>query len=647
MANIKLNRLSIESFKGLKQFEFSPYGENAVIKAENGIGKTIVYDAFLWMLFDKDSNGRKAFEVRPLDRHNQPIKELVVSVEAGIEIDGIRHIFRKEQQEKLIKGQFKGYETLCWVDEVPKKVGEYQEYISEIVSEDTFKILTDLNYFNAKFKWTERRKVLLDIAGQIGTPDGFENLMAALNNRTVEKYKQVLSEQKKRHIKERDEINPRIDEILRGLEHPDIDVENLQSRRSELIDQKAGLITQQKELYSQESQRQKQIEHINSLKSKRIRREAEIKSDMTSVQNLLNEKSRTIQALSEISQKVVSAKHDATLIDFQINGKVSELRRLQGELDSYRSELKKAEAATLLTKCYACGQNLPKDSIEKNEAGRAAKIQQIEKDCKAVQKIIEKCSSEQSEYQEAKKEKQKTIDNLEAEYYAAKKVADVRIDEIHEAINNRITSPPEQDEAWQKLTAEIEQAESELGQPVSEQLEDIETQKEALQSEINFYNETLAQADRLEKDKARVKELEQQEKDLAQKIADVEKQLAEIKAYDQAYSELIESAVNGKFKYVKFKLFKYWINGDCEDCCEATYNGVPYNDLSTGQQTLTGIDIINVLSEHYGVIVPLFMDHLEALTFPIEANSQTIGLCAVKGVKKLTVEIENKVKAVA
>jgi predicted ATP-dependent endonuclease of OLD family len=34
--NIKLNRLKIENFKGIKSFEVELDGENACIKAENG-----------------------------------------------------------------------------------------------------------------------------------------------------------------------------------------------------------------------------------------------------------------------------------------------------------------------------------------------------------------------------------------------------------------------------------------------------------------------------------------------------------------------------------------------------------------------------------------------------------------------------------
>ena len=84
---------------------------------------------------------------------------------------------------------------------MPKKVGEFQDYITELIPEENFKLLTDLHFFNSKLHWKDRRLFLLDIAGKIETPKGFDELLAALNGRTVEEYKTVLAGQKKRHTK--------------------------------------------------------------------------------------------------------------------------------------------------------------------------------------------------------------------------------------------------------------------------------------------------------------------------------------------------------------------------------------------------------------------------------------------------------------
>jgi len=546
--DLKLKRINIGHFKGISSFGMTLKGDSAVITAANGVGKTTVYDAFLWLLFGKDSTGRKEFELRTLDRHNQPIKGLVLAVEADI-------------YKKVLKGQKDGY------------------------------------------------------------------------------------------VKERDEINPRLDEILRGLEHPeDIDVENLQKERTSLQKQIQSLAEHRQELFGKETQRQAKIEAINNLKTQRIEREAELKSDTSGIQALLDEKQEIVKNCGELDAAVGSAKVKVSRKKSEIESSRHNLQKRQDSLDETRKELKKAEDAKITTVCYACGQKLPKEKLSENESGKTTKVGELAANCNELMKIVDGCRKE-VEINEAKlnelvtAQKQAEQALLEAQEYKTQ-----RFEKIDEAIETNVTTPPEQDETWQKITAEIARAEVELGASVSEQLEAIESQRVSVQAEIDKLNEKLAQADRLEKDRIRVKELERDEKVLAQKIADIEKQLSEIDNYNRAESELIEAEVNDRFEHVNFKLFKENLNKTLEPCCEALFktNGVPYKDMSAGQQILCGIDIINVLSEHYSLSVTLFIDHAESLTYPIEATGQTIELYAKVGVSQLQVTTKAKTaKAVA
>ena len=92
---ITLTNMQLENFKGLKSWGSDFNDESTVIKAENGVGKTTVFDAVLYLLFGKDSTGRKDFELRPLDGDNQPIKGLVTSVQGKIRFDGVEHTLKK------------------------------------------------------------------------------------------------------------------------------------------------------------------------------------------------------------------------------------------------------------------------------------------------------------------------------------------------------------------------------------------------------------------------------------------------------------------------------------------------------------------------------------------------------------------------
>ena len=646
MSRLKLNWLKIVGFKGLKSFELTLDGDNATITAENGVGKTTIYDAALWLLFGKDSTGRKDFEIRPLDRHNRPIKGVVVTVESEFDIDGINHVFRKEHHEKVVKEQLRGYETLCWIDEVPKKVGEYAEYIAGIVSEETFKLLTDLHFFNSKMHWKDRRKVLLDIAGEIGSPEGFDELLAVLNGRSIDDYKDVLREQKKRHVKERDEINPRIDEILKGLEHPASNVVGLEAHRIDIKAEIGALNISRQDLINRETGRQKKRDEVSQLTLQKIKREGELASDTSGVDALLDEKSQIVINDGKARQLVSTAENELGIAKAKITALNNETTSLLASRNTVYADYKVADEKVEPSVCYACGQKAPEDMLALIEEMRQAKLNEltargdelkrkVDENKKLVIALSDNIKLITGVLEQSKKDMQTAQDKVEK-----------RLAEIDVAIKTRPTTPPEQDEQWNKIVAEIAKVEKEIGPPVAEQLDAIESERTTKEAELNTLNEELAQADRIVKDRARIIELEAKEKELAQAIADIEKQLADIEQYKATQSTMITAAVNCKFKAVRFKLFKELLNGGLEECCEATYIGIPYPDMSFGQQIYCGIDEVNVMSEHYGVSVPMFIDHSESMTLPIEAHSQTIELKAEKGVKQLQVKIksERKVK---
>jgi exonuclease SbcC len=634
---IKLNQLKIENFKGLKSLnvEFSP--DMTTIKGANGTGKTTIYDAFLWLLFGKDSSGRKDFELRPLDKNNEPLKGLVLTVEAEIFIDGSNRVLRKEHHEKIIKDQIRGYETLCWIDEVPKKVNEYEAFVSEIIAEDTFKLLTDLYFFNEKFHWSQRRAILLEIAGEIDKPDGFDELVAKLNSRSIEEYKSVLAEQKKRLIKERDDINPRIDELQRACEsYISSDTIQLEKVREQLLTNAKALGSKRNKLIGEESERQKKIEAVNSLKSRRNEREGQLRNDVSGIKYLIEEKTKIESKLADVRGVIVEMQNKVSLAQSEIRTAQQVLNGNLQSLEMVRTDYAKINETKDSLICYACGQTLPQIMIDELEKKKQARLSEITKNGNVYKQAVMDCKSKIAAIEANIKEANRHIENEKGKLQKGEAYKIQRFTEIDSLIKSNQTIPFDQDDLWQHLTTEIAKVEKEIGEPVSEQLQKIETERDAIIADIEKCNAALASADRNKKDEARIVELEAREKELGQSIADIDKQLSSIDEY------MITDAVNKIFKHVEFKLFNQLLNGGYEDCCEAMINGVPYADMSCGQKIIVGIDIINVLSGHYKLSVPLFIDNAESLTYPLEADMQTIKLYAQEDIKSL--KIENGIK---
>jgi len=129
---IRLNQLKLQNFMGVRDYTFAPQGANAIVRADNGVGKTTLFSAFLWLLFNKDAAGRTDFEVKPLDATGAPLHGLDHMVEAVLDVDGkevrLCKIFREKWTKK--RGQttktLTGHTTDYYVDGVPvkKKEGE-------------------------------------------------------------------------------------------------------------------------------------------------------------------------------------------------------------------------------------------------------------------------------------------------------------------------------------------------------------------------------------------------------------------------------------------------------------------------------------------------------------------------------------------
>ncbi len=59
--------------------------------------------------------------------------------------------------------------------------------------------------------------------------------------------------------------------------------------------------------------------------------------------------------------------------------------------------------------------------------------------------------------------------------------------------------------------------------------------------------------------------------------------------------------------------------------------------LNNGMRVNVGIDIINTLSRHYGIHVPLFIDNAEAVTRLEDSTSQVIRLVVSEEDKELRI----------
>ena len=106
-------------------------------------------------------------------------------------------------------------------------------------------------------------------------------------------------------------------------------------------------------------------------------------------------------------------------------------------------------------------------------------------------------------------------------------------------------------------------------------------------------------------------------------------------------TRFVEDSINSLFRITQFRLFREQANGGIEERCDVVCDGVPYTGLNNGTRINAGIDIINTLSRHFGVSVPLFVDNAESVTNLEYADTQTIRLVVSAADKKLRCEYES------
>ena len=85
MKTVKLKKMELRNFKGVEKAEYE-FSDICNIRGGNATGKSTIYEAYLWCLFDKNSYGQSP-KVQPLDRQNNVIHKLTTSVKLHITLD--------------------------------------------------------------------------------------------------------------------------------------------------------------------------------------------------------------------------------------------------------------------------------------------------------------------------------------------------------------------------------------------------------------------------------------------------------------------------------------------------------------------------------------------------------------------------------
>lgn len=682
--NIILKSLHIENFKGIKNLDVS-FGSKTKIKGQNAAGKTTVFDSFTWLLFNKNSAGDEKFNLRPLDAGGNRIDNIEIKVSAVLEVDGKKVELSKVQKQNWVKKRgtdtsvLQGNVNSFEIDGYPKSESDYKAYISGLVAEDLFKMLTNPQYFS-NMKWKDQRDILMkfvsdtsdvELAHQLNIVDGedkhtYDALIPELEKAPStddiqKKFAKALSEWKKKQA----EIPVRIDELSKSLVQ--IDVAEQELAKANLERRIAEIDAKIKDAGSA----------ISDLQSEEMKLQFDMSGIMQTMNRDLSEKRRELDnAKFEASQLFADANKKISANEKQISenkAAIEAAEKKRSELGAeYNAEKAKAfdETPYLFheeewkfdensTICKSCGQVLPADKIEQIKADfevRKAKAKaNSESHLDDMRVSFAKKRKEALEDIKAKGFEQKHIiedltaknEQLQAEIESLKKQEQDTIAKQNELAKQLAEIPKEADysqnpeyvklkERHDEVTAQIESMK--LSDDASEVFKE---ERKALVAELDSVKAEIAKASKNIEIEERIGELEEEQKEVGQKVADQEKMLYLLEQFIKAKMLRISETINSKFKTVSWKLFETQINGGLKECCECTVNGVPYSTLNSGHRIIAGLDIIQSLSELYGVTAPIFIDNAESLNeFNVPNMEAQMILLSVSDDSELKVEVE-------
>lgn len=638
---IRLKSLHLENFKGIQNITVD-FSRRTNIHGANATGKTTIFDGFTWLLFNKDSAGNEKFDIRPLDAEGKRIDNVEIKATALLDVDGTEVELSKVQKQNWVKKR--GTDTVSLqgninsfeVDGYPKLESDYKAYINQLIPEDLFKILTSPQYF-AGMDWKKQRTVLMKLAGGVsdleiaGEDAKFALLIPELEKAPStddirKKYTKALSEWKKRQA----ELPARIDEVSRQL--VDVDVAELELYRNHLKEKIAETEQAMDNSAGAYKEYQARFEEVMTLRKEvqEYRKKAEDKAEeqREKIRKKIRDCDSTISIARQGSKFAVL---EAERLERQIGSRQEEKVSLQNEwrakkAQNYQEYVPLPDLGQDALICPVCHREFQDDRREQIirdheelcrkheedyrkgmdafELDKKKSLAAIEEKGNAVVETIRNLKAEKERIQNQIAEHEKNVKNAETEKADLEKIL----------LQIPVDAGLSDDQVFAEMQLRLSKMEEALSSMNNgeDSRSQMKIRLSGLREELSATEQKIASSDN-SKVEARIEELQEEQREVGQKVADQEQMLYLLDQFVMEKMQCISELINSKFDTVSWKLFDIQINGGVKECCECTVNGVPYSALNSGHRIVAGLDIIRSLSQLYEASAPIFIDNSESI----------------------------------
>ena len=646
--------LTLENFRGIKNMTVNFDGKDADVLGANGTGKTTIANAICWLLIDRPMTDEADFTPKTEGTHGLNHKaSMTVELKSGKKLTLSKDFYEKWTRKRGSSAEeFTGNVTDYYIDGVKSKKKDYTEVLETACGTDLerVKMLMVLGYFADTMKTDEKRRILFEMAGEfddaaiIAANDelkGIEKffLMPGTEDQhyTVEQWKKIAAEQKKKLNKDIETIPARIDEASKNVAENVEDVDALNTMLSSLEEKKAALEEQKRSLATEDGRQEAARAALAGLEVDLAKKRAAHIELCASANKELN---------AEIEEVTQSKNDEANLLE-KTKRELRESTEKRDRMTAQRKSLMEEYAAVSARQwdenaeiCPTCHQPLPPEQVEELRAAFNEKKSAEKED---INRRGQACSQVEIE---ALNEK---IESLVEDALASEKILKEKTEQISK-LNASIGTPPpfEETEEYKEITSHMEELRDRqrLGQSAADGTANAyDRDIAAIKDEIAAVNLRMAKAQSSEDSRKRVGELKQELKHTAEQLEYIEHGIHLCEEFTRTKVRMVTDSINEHFKFIRFHLFRNQINGGLREVCEPMVENkagewVEYRSANYAAQVNAKLDIVSTLGKHYGVHLPIVMDQGESITEPLAVDEQLIRLIVSAKDKEIRVEVK-------
>ena len=640
---LRIRKITLNDFKGIKKIEASFDLMNAKVYGENGCGKSTLASAFYWVFADCDAGLIKNPPITPLGK-----PEVISRVDIDVEISGKPCTITKSQRFKSKEADGKTTTSITntyYINEVEKS---YKDFIADLeergLDMENFLIFSHPSAFTSDTSKQGRdkmRSLLFKMCEDITDAEiakemtNADELIALLENYKIDEIEQMNKSTVKKITdtmgKDNSIVNARIDELI-----------------SQKSTQDEKVLNEQKDNYESEIKRiENKLADLSSGKADLSNKLSKMKIERD---NIVTDANKELNASkSEYDKKYREIERTLDEHKWQLTSTKTEKDRLETKLSELNEDLKKQR------------------TLYKTEQG--SRLDESDRYCPTCHREFEpdKLKKIKDDFEKRKSERLKVIkasgDNLNTEIKDLnKQIADVDtkianyeklVDETNkefESVKAQISMLPgivdlSANKDYIKLNEEISKLESELSTDDNKLIEELTSQKNVNNQLLNQVNGELAVLEKNKDLDNRINELREERKKAEVNKAQAEKLIDLVAKFKMFKNSKLSEVINSYFENVSFKFFKILKNGNIEETLEILIDGKEINtQVNQASQVLAKLGIIKGLSDYHKVWLPVFCDDYALITSEsdkkINMKNQLVKLIAADGVSGLKVEGE-------